>query len=117
MPNNLASLQPGAYVTPDRSDPSSYWRNYMIRRDPGFTDPGPRPPPTNASVSTTTTAPPASTGTTGTTADGPVVVGSGTPEVFPEILPGQQIGGMHPLRWLELYRGVPIGSLGGPLDE
>ena len=113
----MAFTPPPVYVPPTRADPSSFWRDYMTRREPGFVDPGPRPSAIPSGSSTQAPAPVTPFVGAPAPAPGPVVVGGTTPETFPTTLPGQDIAGMNPLTWLELYRGVPRGSLGGPIDD
>ena len=76
----LADLAAGQYTAPSRADPSSWWRDSMVRRDPSFRDPGPMPPrpastigdpPINAPITTTT-------GAQQIPAGAPLVVGGGT---------------------------------------
>ena len=64
---SFADLAAGQYTPPTRADPSSWWRDYMVRRTPGFTDPGPLP---SARPPGVTTADPAITAPI-TTAPGP----------------------------------------------
>ena len=109
----LADLAACQYTPPNRTDPSSWWRDYMVRRSPGFQDPGPQPiPPPPASTTAALPPPPGSTQQPPGTTAGPVIVGGPGTETFPTFTPDQNINGMHPLRWLELYRGLPQGSLG-----
>lgn len=79
----LADLHAGQYTPPSRADPSSWWRDYMTRRDPSFTDPGPLPAASRPPG--VTTADPAITAPITTTAapqimpaGAPIAVGEGT---------------------------------------
>jgi hypothetical protein len=78
----LADVRAGAYTPPNRNDPTSWWRDAMVRRTPGFTDTGPQvsaaPPVSTLNASNppidTNLPPPNQV----IPADAPLVVGGGT---------------------------------------
>ena len=80
--DGLASLASGGYTPPGRADPTSWWRDSMTRRAPGFTDPGPLPaasrPPGVTTADPAIAAPITTTTAQTIPAGAPLVTGGGT---------------------------------------